>query len=85
MIGFSDRRHDHVGDPGETWLRVTVLPRRGSAYETVLWTSSTRVNMERVTGFEPVSAAWRAAILPLNDTRLVTLIVKGLTPDGRRI
>ena len=27
-----------------------------------------------MTGFEPVSAAWRAAILPLNDTRLVTLI-----------
>lgn len=26
--------------------------------------------MERVAGFEPASSAWKAEVLPLNDTRI---------------
>ena len=26
--------------------------------------------MERVAGFEPASSAWKAEVLPLNDTRM---------------
>lgn len=27
--------------------------------------------MERVAGFEPASSAWKAEVLPLNDTRIM--------------
>ena len=35
--------------------------------------------MERVAGFEPASSAWKAEVLPLNDTRMVP--ASGLEPE----
>ena len=34
--------------------------------------------MERVAGFEPASSAWKAEVLPLNDTRMVPTV--GIEP-----
>jgi hypothetical protein len=41
--------------------------------------------MERATGFEPASSAWKAKALPLDDTRIVKELapMAGVEPAGR--
>ena len=39
----------------------------------LIWATAGRQEVERATGIEPVSAAWEAAILPLNHARPVRL------------
>ena len=39
--------------------------------------------MERVRGIEPLSSAWKAVIIPLYDTRLITILLTLKTAENK--
>ena len=74
---ISEARHDIANTLGELFsgnenervMGIPATPRVAGAPTTVWRGTQPGENMERAKGIEPSSAAWEAAVLPLNDAR----------------
>ena len=69
----------------------TTEPQGQMIYQSKSFNQPPQTHMERETGIEPASSAWKAGVLPLNYSRtnatefmLLTILVEGLDSNQRR-